>query len=487
MRSTVGRLASHSAIYGLADVFTNVVNLLLAPLLTAYLTPADYRVFTILNLFSAFAKILFRLRLDDAFFRTYYDHKTEAERNRLSGTVWLFAAGAGTLLFALVVVFAKPITALLFASPEPSHRLLVLSAADVWISIFGFVPQNLLRIQDRPRLFTALAILRHAVTAFFKAALVVTGFGIPGVLWADIVGSTVFTIALFPILLRHVTWSFEPGMLRQALAFGLPKVPHALLIQVQNLIDRPILDRFVAPADVGVYHMGYTLGSGVKFASSAFEPAWGPFVYSQIGKPDAPQTLARVVTYAFAAFAATSLLVAVFGRELLQVLTFKQPAFWRGAAVIPVVAFAYLLHGVFLLSSIGLGIQKKTSVYPLIALASGAVNVGANLLLIPRHGMMGAAWATVLSYATMAALGAYLSHRVYPLPLEHGRLARLAGGAAACFALSQLAPPGFWGALTWKAASCALYPLVLAASGFLQASERETLRRLASRMSMRHS
>ena len=65
------RLASHSAIYGLADVFTNVTNLLLTPLLTAYLTPADYGVFAILNLFAAFAKILFRLRLDDAFFRTY--------------------------------------------------------------------------------------------------------------------------------------------------------------------------------------------------------------------------------------------------------------------------------------------------------------------------------------------------------------------------------------------------------------------------------
>lgn len=482
------RLASHSAIYGLADVFTNVTNLLLTPLLTAYLTPADYGVFAILNLFAAFAKILFRLRLDDAFFRTYYDQKTDAERRRLAGTIWLFSAGVGTLLFVAVVLLAEPITALLFDAPHPASRFLILSAADVWLSIFGFIPQSLLRIQDKPKVFTTFTILRHAVTVCFKVGLVMAGFGVAGPLWADIAGTLVFTVVLMPILLRNVAWAFDGAMLRSALSFGLPKVPHALLIQVQNLIDRPILDRFVSLGEVGVYSMGYTLGGGVKFGSSAFEPAWGPFVYSQIGKEDAPSTLARIITYAFAAFVTITLLVSVFGRELLQILTFKRPAFWAGAAVVPVVALAYLLHGIFLLTSIGLGICKKTSTYPLIALVCGAINVGANLLLIPRHGMMGAAWATVFSYGAMAALGAYLSHRVYPLPLERSRLLRLIVAAALCFALSTLvgsASPltfaALWPVLGWKAAACAFFPFVVVATGFLRPDERAYLRRLASR------
>ena len=57
--------------------------------------------------------------------------------------------------------------------------------------------------------------------------------------------------------------------------------------------------------------MGYTFGTGVKFALSAFEPAWQPFVYARIREPDAPRTLARVATYAFAAFVAVGLAVAV--------------------------------------------------------------------------------------------------------------------------------------------------------------------------------
>ena len=36
------------------------------------------------------------------------------------------------------------------------------------------------------------------------------------------------------------------------------------------------------------------------------------------------------------------------------------------AAVVPVIALAYVLHGAFLLTSIGIGISKETKHYPRI-------------------------------------------------------------------------------------------------------------------------
>jgi len=52
------------------------------------------------------------------------------------------------------------------------------------------------------------------------------------------------------------------------------------------------------------------------------------------------------------------------------------------------------------------------------ALASLVVNVGLNLVLIPAHGYLGAAWATVLTEAVLFALGWLLTPRyVRPVPL----------------------------------------------------------------------
>jgi O-antigen/teichoic acid export membrane protein len=456
-------------VYGAADVFQSLVNLLLVPVYTTFLTASDYGTLALLILFGTVAKIVFRLGLDSGFFRVHYDLDTDVERRRLAGTVALFAAAVGTLFFAATAAGAGVLARFVLDTDSPEvRRLIVLVAADVWLGTFAFVPLALLRIQDRPRLFSALAVFRHAVNIGLKVLLVVKGMGVAGVVWSDAIATGLFSLALVPILARHATPAFSPRLLRAALGFGAPKVPHGILVQALNLADRKILDLFVSRAEVGIYQLGYTFGGTVKFALSAFEPAWQPFVYAQARRPDAPALLARVVTYAFAAFVAVSLAVAVLGGDLLVLMTPRNPAFWPAARIVPVVALAYLLHGAFLLGSIGIGIEKRARFYPVITAAAAATNIGANFLLIPRWGIAGAAWATVLSYAVMAGLGVAISRRLYPVPLEATRLAGLVAAAAVLYALSLLVPGSGALRLAGKVALLAAFPALLAMTGLLR-------------------
>jgi O-antigen/teichoic acid export membrane protein len=411
------------------------------------------------------AKIVFRLGLDAGFFRTHYELTTEAERRRLAGTVSLFAAGVGAVLLAVVAAFAPSLTRALFGlTPVPTHWV-VLVAADVAVGTLAFVPLSLLRIQDRPGAFSAFSAARHTVNIVLKVMLVRSGWGVAGILWSDLAATAVFSLALLPILARQAALAFSPALLAEALRFGVPKVPHGLLLQVQNLADRKILDLFVTRSEVGLYQMGYNFGQGVKFATSAFEPAWAPFVYAQLGTPAAKSTLARVAGHVFAVFAGVTLAVAVLGDDLLALFTSRNPAFRDAAPVIPVVALAYLLHGIFLLTSVGIGIEKKARYYPLVTAAAAATNVGANFLLIPRLGMIGAAWATVLSYAVMAALGFTLSRRLFPIPFEGRRWLGAGALALVLYALSALAPASFPSRLAFETALVVAYPLVLVATG----------------------
>jgi O-antigen/teichoic acid export membrane protein len=412
------------------------------------------------------AKVVFRLGLDAGFFRIHYELKTEAERRALAGTVSLFAGAIGAGLFAVVAAGASPLTAWLFGSTAAPRSWVVLVAGDVAVGTLAFVPLALLRIQDRPGLFSTFSATRHTVNIVLKVMLVRSGWGVAGILWSDLAATAVFSLALLPILVRNAAPAFSSTLLAQALRFGIPKVPHGLLLQVQNLADRKILDLFVTRGEVGLYQMGYNFGQGVKFATSAFEPAWGPFVYAQLGHPEARRTLARVATHVFAFFAGATLAVAVLGGDLLALLTPGNPAFRAAAPVIPVVALAYLLHGVFLLTSIGIGIEKKARYYPVITGAAAAANVAANFALIPRLGMMGAAWATVLSYAVMAALGFTISRRLFPIPFEGGRWLSAAATAAALYGLSALAPASLATRLAFELALLAAYALIVVATAF---------------------
>lgn len=464
LRPQLRKLFSHSALYGAADVFSNAVNFLLVPLYTAFLSPRDYGDLALLLLFSTLAKILFRLGLDSAFFRIHYEMKDAAAQRRLAGTALLFSGAAGAALFALITLLAPALGRLLLGDADAAN-LVRLAAADVFLGVFSFVPLTLLRIQDRPGLFSLLAGLRHLVNTLLKILLVVKGWGVLGVLVADVSATALFSLALLPQLRRQVSLTLAPDLLGELLRFGAPKVPHGLLLQLQNLADRKILDLFVSRGEVGLYQVGYTFAMGVKFPLSAFEPAWQPFVYSQLNRPDAPRTLARVASIAWAGFLLVGVSLAVVSGELLTLMTPRSPAFRAAAPVIPVVVLAYLLQGLFLLTAVGIGISKKARYYPAVTFVAAATNVVANLLLVPRFGILGAAWATVLSYAAMAGVGFALAQPLFPVPWESRKLLGASALGGIVYAASLLAPAALWGGLAAKAVllaafAAALYALV---------------------------
>jgi len=435
------QLSGQSAIYGSADVASQIINLLLTPVYVKFLTLPELGVLELLLLFSAFGKIVFRMGLDAGFFRVYYDLDSADERRELAGTVALYSAAAGVALWCLTALGAPVLARLLFGASGPDlRRFVLLAATDLFLGTFLFIPLILLRIRNQVGRFAAFNAGRNLVNTGLKVALVVSGHGVAGVLWSDITATALLALALAPILVRETRLAFSGQRLREVLAFCLPKAPHGIMVQVLSLADRWILRQYSSLALIGVYGKAYALGAGVKFVLSAFEPAWQPFVYAQIGTPDAPRTFARLATYVWAVFLVVGLGVAVFGRELLMAFTFTNPSIWIGAPVVPVVALGCLGHGAFLLSSIGIAISKKTRYYPIVTAVAAAVNVGGNFLLIPRWGMMGAAWATVASYLAMAAAGYVISHRVYPIPFEKGRLARLTAAALLAFFVSLVAP-----------------------------------------------
>jgi len=458
-------LLGQSLVYGTADVFGRALNFLFLPVYLSLLTPADMGTLGLLFLFSSLAKIVVRLGLDAGFFRVHYDLDDEPRRRRLAGTALVFSLLVAAAFMGLVVLGAGPLTRFLLGSAAP-RTWVILAAADVSVGALLFVPLNLLRIEERARLFTAASMFRHTANAVLKALLLVKGWGVAGPLWSDVLSTAALAVVLLPLLFRRTRPALDRPLLREMLGFGLPKVPHGLMVQVQNLADRKILDLFVPRATVGLYQVGYSLAEAVKFPLSSFETAWGPFVYSRLKQPDAPRTLARVATWAFAAFVLVGLGVALVARELLTIMSPRHPEWRAAAAVVPVVVLAYLFHGLFLLTSIGIGIAKAARRYPMVTAVAAGVNVAANFLLIPRFGMLGAAWATVLSYAVMAGLGYSLSRALYPIRYEGGRMLHVALCGAAAYALAGLAPEALLPALSVKAAALLSYPALLLATGF---------------------
>ena len=475
VRAELQKLVRHSAIYGVADVIPYLINFLLLPVFTTYLSPTDYGALSILLLFGVLTKIFFRSGLDSGFFRIYYEQKEEHQRKTLATTLFVSALGISASLFGLCALLAVPIGHLLLGDEFASAQVatwVVLVALDTLVNTFAFVPMNLFRVQEKPKWFTIMTLFRSAINISLKVFFIVSGWGVSGLLWADLIASIVFIAALTPTLIRNLTFEFSAPMLRNAAAFGLPKVPHGIAHQVLNLSDRKLIEVFLTLSASGLYHIGYMMGTGVKFFLSAFELAWAPLVYSHVegeAKGAAKNTLSRLATYAFAVLVGCGLLNAVFGRELLMLMA--KPEFHAGHTVIPVVVLAYMMQGFFALTSIGIGISKKTTYFPVITLSAATLNVMLNILWIPRYDILGAAWATVAGYGLMAIMGLYFGNKHYPIPFEWARMTRIVVAGVSAFAISAFAPADWTSAVLFKSAACLVFPPALYALGFFRADE----------------
>ena len=304
---------------------------------------------------------------------------------------------------------------------------------------FTFIPFHVLRMQQRAREFSLLAFARSAATLVLRLVLVVgLGYGVMGVVVADLVVTAVLLVVMvrwFAPLIRPV---FSTAVLRESLAFGLPRVPHGFAQQVIAVGDKIILTFFVPLPQIGLYAMGVSVGLIQKVFLAAFEYAWAPFYYATVREPGAERVFSTVTTYGVALLALMTAGLSAIAADLLHVVTHGQ--YTAAAGVVAWTSLGVFFQGVYLMTSIGLNITRRTEYYPVATAISAAVNIGLNVLLIPRYGIMGAAYANGVAYAAQAALAYQFSQRFYPVRYETGRLARVVGAAIAAYVAGRALP-----------------------------------------------
>jgi len=428
----IKNLFGNLAIYGLGDVATSIVSLLLLPVFTSYLTPSDYGIITMLLTIEAVTKVLFRWGVDTAFMRLYYDCADQPARQRLASTIFFFLLAVNGTLLIGALLSADWLSARIFGTT--GHGLLVaLTLANTFVAGFYFIPFQVLRIGQKSGQFIALAFVRSAGTIVARLTLVIwAGMGVVGVVVADVIVTAIFTVILtrwFVPLIRPV---FSREVIREALGFGLPRVPHSVAHQVIGFADRYFLNAFATLRDVGLYSIGASFGLALKFFLSAFEAAWTPFFLALMREPDARRTYSTVSTYVVALLVLFVAGLCAIAPGVVRLFTTAE--FHTAAAVTPWIALGVMFQGIYLVGSIGLVITKRTKLYPLATGTAAAVSLLANALLIPRFGMLGAAWANTLSYATLATVTVAFSWYVYPIRYEWSRLLRIAvaGGGGVC-------------------------------------------------------
>ena len=218
--------------------------------------------------------------------------------------------------------------------------------------------------------------------------------------------------------------TFSRTAYRNMLAFSLPLIFSSWAgLLGTNWFDYIVIKAYRPASDIGLYSLGTLLAGVVQQVTIVFSTLLLPQLSVMVakGELDRIRTLAqRILPYWFLGTSVVFVLV-LFSAGWIVPLVFGR-AFERSVPVLAVLMLAACALALFNALSPLVSALGSSWALSGICLASGLVNVVMDLLLIPRHGILGAALATVIAYATSAVLvlafvQARLKSRVFDLGL----------------------------------------------------------------------
>jgi O-antigen/teichoic acid export membrane protein len=478
MRSDVLSVPRQALIYVSGQVLSRGAAFLLIPLYTRFLTQEEYGILGIAAAVAGVLAILLGLGLEEAVVRFAFDRDPEAQRV-CRGTLWIFLVASG-VAFGLVADLAGPRVAHAVFPTVPFRPFLRLVLWTNVLALAGTIPLALFRARRQALRYVCWSAGSFLVTIALTLALVVgRGLGVRGALAAPLVSAAAFALPYTVMTLKEVRLTVRRADLRAALAFSLPLVPHSLAGWALNLSDRILLQRFVPLDEISVYYLGYQVGLLLSILGIAANNAWRPFFYRTMTEEGAgaPRTLSRLSTYGIAAVVFAGMVLAVFSRELVALLA--PSGYGRAAGVAGPVILAFTFQGIYFFAVNGLFAARRTRPLPLVTAVAAAANIGLNLWLIPRFGIMAAAWSTAIGFAILLAGAWALSQAAYPIPYEIRRLILLGAVGLAAAVAAHVLPLDGGPAIAAKIAIVAAAPLALAAAGFVPQRDRALLRSYA--------
>ena len=267
MNNSYSDILKHSVVYGVGQVLSRMASVLLLPLYTSYLRPADYGCIAILDLFVGIMAIVVAAGMVPAINRYHFEATDERQRDR----VWWTGLSFVTLM-AVVIVFPAwmlrgAVSRLTLGIEQTDGAyFFALVIPTLLFSVIGQIPDQYFRARKWSYLSVAVSLstltLNICLNVYF---LVVLQLGIAGILWGNLIATTAATtFRLIVFACDRGSFCFHRELLIKLLKFGAPMIIGALLSMLMHQADRYLLKMFVSMDQVGIYSLAYAIGHGTN-------------------------------------------------------------------------------------------------------------------------------------------------------------------------------------------------------------------------------
>ncbi len=408
------KLISNTFIIGLGTIGSKLLVFLLMPLYTAWLTTADYGGAELITTTANLLIPIACLGITNGIFR----FAAEKESNKTE----VFSSSIALLGIGLIVFLALSPALLLIDFISEYYWLVVLF---VLLANIQAVCAQYVRAIDNTKLFAIQGILNTALTILFNVLfLYVWELGLVGYVLSVVVGNAL--TVLFLVSVAKLWRVFRPQAIRkhimkEMLIFSLPMIPTTICWLITDLSDRYMVTGFCNTELTGIYSAAYKVPTLVNLVSGIFMQAWQ---FSAVAESSDEISAKKFYSQVFRGFLSV-IFIGSAGLILLSgVLTsiLLNSAYHGAAEYMPTLLCAVAMEAIVSFLATVYMVRKLSMHSFLTAMVGTVCNVILNLVLIPRHGPLGAAIATMVSYGAVLVIRLWDVHRIMSFRLYLPRM-----------------------------------------------------------------
>ncbi len=387
------------------------------PVLTRLLPVSQYGQLSLALKLCLLWTVLSKCGLQNAALRFFPEasRQSEGEKRACASTLIVSAV----VIAALACVLGYSVLQIL-----GGHFLRTITALVPLLLILAFVRSiqpvfsGLLRSEQRTWLFNSCELSGKAMGILFSIlALSLIAIDLRYFLTGLILSESIVMIAIASWFYRSGLLSpkqFQPGFALSALRFSIPLIAYELTSVVLDSGDRILVGHYLGLSELGLYSAAYAIATYAEEAlmtpvNMALMPA-----YMKIWVTQGTEATSRFLSAALELFiigcGAIAMLVYVNSASLIGILASKK--FAAAQSLLPILVLGLLVYATHIFFNAPLVLHKRSMVLTCVTTLCCIVNIGMNIILLPRIGIKGAAIATLLSYL-MLVLGLLTISRRY--------------------------------------------------------------------------
>ena len=409
-------IAKDTAIYGLSSIVGRFLNYLLVPLYTAQLSAASggYGVITNMYAYVALILVILTFGMETTYFR--FTNKSHTDSEVVYSTTLISVGSISALFAALVLIFITPISQVMGYGDHPEYVWVM--ALTVAIDAFLCIPFAHLRQEKKAIKFAALKLLNIVVSILLNVIYFAWMDG-KDVGYAFYI-NLVCTVMLALCLITEYTgfrWVFDRQLLRSMLSYSWPILVLGIAGILNQTADKMLFPYIYKDGDMleqlGIYGACSKIAMIMAMITQAFRFAYEPIVFSGVKEKGQHEMYEQAMKY-FIIFTLLAFLMVVGYIDILKYIV-RNPDYWVGLKVVPVVMAAEIMMGIYFNLSFWYKLIDKTIWGAWFSGIGCVVLLAVNFLFVPKYGFMACAWGGVAGYGVAMVTSYIVGQKYYPL------------------------------------------------------------------------